>query len=271
MRFYLGIHHGSWLRTVPFPVFVSHVMLREYKNLPRRLPGGIWALDSGAFSEIGKYGHFITSPEQYADAARRYVEQIGGTCAFIAPQDYMCEPTMLARTGLSVEEHQRRTVESVLTLRALDPQLPFAAVLQGDDLPAYVRCVRMFAAAGIDLAAEPVVGLGSVCKRQHTDEIGRIVTTLADEFGINLHGFGVKFQGVAKYGAALASSDSMAWSAEGRHVPGCAHGTRGKNEANCIEYGLAWRDRLMRSITPWHQPGLQLFTPATHNPEERSR
>ncbi len=257
--FYLGIHHGHWLRTVPVPVFVSHVTLAKYKRaLPKRLPGAIWALDSGAFSQIGEYGRWVMTAREYVKAVRRYRDEIGGL-EWAAPMDWMCEPGMLTKTGLSVAEHQHRTIESVLELRSLAADLPFAAVLQGWDLPSYVRCVRMYAEAGIDLAAEPVVGLGSVCRRQGTDEIGRIVTVLADEFNLRLHGFGVKFQGVTKYGSALASSDSMAWSQDGRHTPGCAHGTRGKTEANCIAFGLEWRERLVRSINPWHQPGLAVF------------
>lgn len=118
----------------------------------------------------------------------------------------------------------------------------------------------MNACAGIDLGTEPVVGLGSVCRRQGSDEIGWIVTALADQFGLdNLHGFGVKALGVAKYGAALASSDSMAWSLDGRHVAGCAHGTRGKSEANCIAFGLEWRERLLAQFNPWRQAGLAVL------------
>jgi hypothetical protein len=258
-RFYLGIHHGCWLRTVPVPVFVSHVTLAKYKRaLPKRLPGAIWALDSGAFSQIGEYGRWVMTPGEYVKAVRRYRDEIGGL-QWAAPMDWMCEPRMLAKTGLTVREHQRRTVESVQELRTLDSSLPIAPVVQGWGLRSYIDCVHAYSDAGIDLAAEPIVGLGSVCKRQGADEIGRIVTVLADEFNLKLHGFGVKLQGIAKYGAALASSDSMAWSTAGRHVPGCAHGTRGRNEANCIAFGLEWRERLVRSINPWHQPGLAVF------------
>jgi hypothetical protein len=259
--FYLGIHHPHWLRTVPVPVFVSHVQLRKYKRtLPKRLPGAVWALDSGAFSEIAEYGQFVTTAAEYVAWVRRYRDEIGGL-AWAAPMDWMCEPQMLAKTGLTIAEHQHRTVASVLELRRLAPDLPFAPVIQGWDLPSYVNCVRLYAEHGIDLATEPVVGLGSVCRRQGSDEIGRIVTTLADQFGLeNLHGFGVKSLGVAKYGAALASSDSMAWSQDGRHVAGCRHGTRGKTEANCIAYGLEWRERMLANLNPWRQTGLAVFT-----------
>jgi len=259
--FYLGIHHGHWLRTIPVPVCVSHSVLREYKRaVPARQPGGSWILDSGAFSEIAAHGRWTTTPQRFAADSRRYYEQVGGRCDFVAPMDWMCEPKMVAKTGLSVREHQYRTVESVLELRSLAPDLPIAPVIQGWDLDSYIECVGLYAEAGIDLKAEPAVGLGSVCKRQHTEEIGRIVTVLADQFGIeSLHGFGVKSQGIAKYGAVLASSDSLAWSYDGRKTPGCAHGTRGKTEANCIEFGLEWRARTLSKLNPWHQPGLAVF------------
>jgi hypothetical protein len=114
MRFYLGIHHPHWLRSVPVPVFVSHAALSRYKRaLPRRLDGAIWALDSGAFSEIDKYGRWVTTPEAYIMAVRRYRDEIGGL-AWAAPMDWMCEPFMVAKTGLTVRVHQRRTVDSVL-------------------------------------------------------------------------------------------------------------------------------------------------------------
>jgi hypothetical protein len=253
--FYLGTHMPSWLATVPVPLFVSHVRLRDRKTLPKRLPGAIWALDSGAFSEIGKFGQWMTEAEEYVAAVRRYRDEIGGL-AWAAPMDWMCEPKMLAKSGLPIEEHQARTVDSILELRAMAPDLPFIPVLQGWDLASYLRCVEMYAEQGVDLKAEPVVGLGSVCKRQGTDEIGRIVSVLADEHGLNLHGFGVKKQGVSLYGSALTSSDSMAWSTAGRYEPPCVHGSDAVNEANCLPYALAYREDVLASINSWRQPML---------------
>jgi hypothetical protein len=45
----------------------------------------------------------------------------------------MCEPVMLARTGLSIREHQER-----IRLRELAPDVPFAPVLRGWRLADYV-------------------------------------------------------------------------------------------------------------------------------------
>ena len=50
------------------------------------------------------------------------------TLDFVSPQDWMCEPWMVAKTGLSVEEHQERTVENFVRLRELAPEVPFTAV-----------------------------------------------------------------------------------------------------------------------------------------------
>lgn len=168
-----------------------------------------------------------------------------------APQDWMCEPVMVERTGLSVREHQERTVASVVELRRLAPDLPIIPVLQGWKSADYQRCIRLYDQAGINLRAEPVVGLGSVCRRQSTDEIGTIVQTLAGR-GLRLHGFGVKTEGVKRYGKYLTSADSLAWSFRGRYVRPCAHPRPGRrlprSESNCCRFALSWRDALIDLI-----------------------
>jgi hypothetical protein len=104
-----------------------------------------------------------------------------------------------------------------------------------------------YAAAGVDLQALPLVGLGSVCRRQHTGEISRITATLA-ALGIRLHGFGIKRRGLADYADSLRSADSLAWSYAARRrppLPGC---TAHRNCANCARYALAWRQRLAAGL-----------------------
>jgi hypothetical protein len=61
---------------------------------------------------------------------RRAAEDVG-LLAYVAPMDWMCEPLVLAKTGLSVAEHQRRTVRNYIVLRGLAPDLHFMPVLQG--------------------------------------------------------------------------------------------------------------------------------------------
>ena len=230
--FYLGTHEPSWFERTDVPLFVSHRRLTRYRRtLPRAI--GRWALDSGGFTELSMHGVWHTSPTVYATAVRRYRDEIGGL-DWAAPQDWMCEPFMVAKTGLTVAGHQARTIASVLELRALAPDLPWVPVLQGWALDDYRRCIDLYTDAGIDLTIEPTVGLGSVCRRQSTTEIYDICAALAAE-GIRLHG------------RHLCSADSMAWSYNARRHPALA-GHRHRSCANCIIWALRWRDRVLRNL-----------------------
>jgi hypothetical protein len=178
-------------------------------------------------------------------AVRRYRDEVGGL-AWAAPQDWMCEPAVIARTGLTVRDHQERTVANFAELRTLAPDLPFVPVLQGWTLPDYYRCVDLYVRTRIDLLAAPVVGLGSVCRRQATGEIEDIARALAG-LGLRLHGFGVKTAGLARYAEHMVSADSLAWSYEARRsapLAGCTH----RNCANCLLFALRWRDRVLARL-----------------------
>ena len=260
-RFWLGSHQPGWLARAGVPLFVSDVRLRVYQRLP--VAAAPWALDSGGFTELQRFGRWTTGPAEYADRVRRYRDVIG-QLAWAAPQDWMCEPIVInggpagrlrfAGTHLSVAEHQRRTVASYLKLRGIAPDLPFIPVLQGYTCEEYQRCADLYAAAGIDLTAQPLVGLGSVCRRQATAEAHQIITALHARGITRLHGFGVKILGLARYGHLLTSADSMAWSEDARrrarpmpgcppHRPGCPPRCRAHhaNCANCLRYALHWR------------------------------
>jgi hypothetical protein len=242
--FWLGAHQPAWLAQTTVPLFVSHRRLAGYRTLPRAL--GPWALDSGAFSEIAQHGRFTTTPAAYAAAVDRYAGEVGGM-AWAAIQDWMREPFMVNRTGRTVAEHQARTVGSYLDLMDRAPHLPWVPVLQGFTVAEYLACIDRYAAAGVDLTVLPLVGLGSVCRRQATTEIAGVVTELSIT-GLRLHGFGVKTGGLDRYGHLLASADSMAWSFTARREPalaGCAHA----NCANCLRYALAWRSTVTRRHT----------------------
>lgn len=244
MRFWLGTHCVNWLWTTDVDLFVSHRRLRRRKS-PFPEATCDWGLDSGGFTELSMKGRWETTPAEYVDGVYRYVEELG-RLAWAAPQDWMCEPWIVDNTGLTVEEHQHRTVESVLHLRQMAPDLPFIPVLQGWTRGGYERCLTLYETAGIDLTTEPVVGVGSVCRRQATGEIEALVVWL-NSLGLNLHGFGVKTSGLGSYGWALTSADSMAWSYTARRddpLPGCTHASC----ANCLTYALRWRQRVLRRL-----------------------
>ncbi|WP_229069004.1 hypothetical protein [Actinoplanes sp. DH11] len=260
--FYLGTHQPHWLAALGVPLFVSDRRLRRYRRLP--VAAAPWALDSGGFTELSQYGTWDTGPAPavYANRVRRYRDEIGHL-AWAAPQDWMCEPAILAKTGLTVAEHQDRTITNYERLRDLAPDLPFVPVVQGWTPGDYLRCVDRYQRAGIDLTRMPLVGVGSVCRRQSTVQVGDILTALHQAGLTRLHGFGFKTLGLARHGHLLASADSMAWSAQARRepaLPGC-HGHR--NCANCARYALAWRTRLITKVAAAsRQPALFDIGPA---------
>jgi hypothetical protein len=244
-RFYLGAHMPHWLSFVDVPLFVSRTRLyrRAFRQLPRAI--GRWAMDSGGFTEVTSKGGWTISTTEYAAQVRQARDDIGGL-DWAAPMDWMCEPQAIRATGLSVREHLERTVANGLELRRLAPDLPFIYVLQGWKLSDYHLCVRMYEQAGVDLTAEAVVGVGSVCRRQSTDEIGEIMGELSS-LGLKLHGFGVKTKGLAKYAEHLTSADSLAWSTRGRNAGPCSH-TGAVTEANCPTFALGWRRRILETL-----------------------
>jgi hypothetical protein len=260
VRFYLGTHEASWLaRLTDVPLFVSH--RRIAPRYVHRLPVATtdWALDSGGFTELSMFGAWRTPPAEYVRWVRRYRDEIG-RLQWASPQDWMCEPFITAKTGLSVAEHQSRTVENYLRLRDLAPDLPFVPVLQGWDLDDYHRCIDLYEARGVDLGAEGTVGVGSVCRRQGQASIAVIFESL-EARGLRLHGFGVKTEGLQLSARHLESADSMAWSyrarmaaRDGDGFPGCTHSSC----ANCIRFAQRWRSRLLDSLA-YEQTTLPMF------------
>ncbi|GII25343.1 deazapurine DNA modification protein DpdA family protein [Planosporangium mesophilum] len=256
--FYLGTHQPGWLAAATVPLFVSDRRLRGYRHLPRA--SAAWALDSGGFTELATHGSWSHGPTpcQYVARIRRYRDEIG-RLTWAAPQDWMCEPWIVAKTGLSVAEHQRRTVANYQQLHDLAPDLPIVPVLQGWTVADYLRCADRYISAGVDLTAAPLVGLGTVCRRQSTADAGRIIGALHAAGIRRLHGFGFKVLGLRRYSHLLASADSMAWSVEARRsapLPGC---TRHINCANCPRYAYRWRDQVLAAIATPAAEQLALF------------
>jgi len=243
MIFYLGTHQPGWLNHVVVPLFVSRVRLLRYKTFPRA--AGPWALDSGAFSEIDKHGRWTVSAEQYAEEVQRWQKEIG-RMQWASVQDWMCETVMLEKTGLTVRDHQERTLVSYVHLRELAPSVPWVPVLQGFAHREYIDHLRQYEAAGIDLRSLPLVGVGSLCRRQATAAAGRIIFDLACH-GLRLHGFGFKTDGLRLVGDVMESADSMAWSKQARKrppLPECVG--RHKSCANCLRYAMRWRENVIR-------------------------
>ena len=247
MRFFLGTHHPNHLwdpAATGVDLFVSHGQLRRYKSFKRAVTS--WACDSRGFTELSQHGRWTITAKEYAAALARYRDEIG-ELAWASPQDWMCEPFITAKTGLKVADHQRRTVDNFFELRALGA--PVIPVLQGWSRGQYFDCLELYDRAGINLRAEPVVGVGSVCRRQNTMSAAWLMRDLADE-GLRIHGFGFKKTGLRACHDALWSADSMAWSFHARREPPRQE-CRGKHKncANCLTFALEWREELLGSLT----------------------
>lgn len=235
--FYLGVHRPKWCEASAIPLMISRNTLARMKNIP--VSSCDLFLDSGGFTEVSLYGRWRCDARSFACEMRMYSDVLGREhVKHISPQDWMCEPFVLNKTGLSVEDHQRLTVDNYIELRSIAPDLPFVPVLQGWDIADYDAHVEMYARAGIDLQDYDLVGVGSVCRRQKMQSAAAIIGMLSS-YGLSLHGFGFKVTGLGYASAGLASADSMAWSYGARYnppLPGCAH----RNCANCWKYAEQW-------------------------------
>jgi hypothetical protein len=218
------------------PALVLRRLLRRTNSL--HLAAAPWVLDSGGFTEIKMHGVWTVPSWLYAFEIEHWARAIG-RLEWAAPQDWMCEPEILARTGLTVIEHQSRTIRSVIALRSM-AQTRVIPVLQGWTADDYERHVDDYARAGIDCSSEPVVGVGSICRRQGTRFAAQLMERLASR-GIRIHGFGVKSGAAIE---SLHSADSLAWSYQARRqkllMPGCIGHI---NCANCVRFALDWRER----------------------------
>lgn len=188
--------------------FISVSRLKQRKS-PFRVKR--WIMDSGAFTTIDQYGGFPEPPYRYAEQVIRW--HTNGELVAAVSQDYMCEPHMLARTGLSVADHQRLTIERYDQLRACVPgHIHIMPVLQGYELHDYVSHIHQY---GDRLTSGLYVGVGSVCKR-NTD-VGAIEAVLHAVKGtrpdLRIHTFGLKTTALESglVRDLLHSADSMAW------------------------------------------------------------
>lgn len=208
MRFFVGVHQpcDAYRHDA---VMVSVNRLRDRKSA---FAVNDWLLDSGAFSELRQHGGYRDPPEVYAAQVRRWAGN--GRLLAAVSQDYMCEPVMLERTGLTIAEHQRLTIERYDALMACDlGGVYLMPVLQGYAPADYVDHIRQY---GARLAHGAWVGVGSVCKRNGNaaaiEEVLLAIKRARPD--LRAHGFGVKITALASglVRQLLHSADSMAWS-----------------------------------------------------------
>lgn len=212
--FFTGMHHPSDAGKVP----AACVSANRLKGRKSGFPVRRWILDSGAFTKIKTHGGYPEPVEEYARLIRRFAKN-GRLLAAVA-QDYMCETIMLERTGLTVAEHQRLTIERYDALFSCDVGgVYIMPVLQGYQPEEYVSHLRQY---GKRLGWRAWVGVGSICKRNsNPDSILAVLSAIKKERpDLRLHAFGIKVTALLWQSIRdlLFSADSMAWSFAARYA-----------------------------------------------------
>lgn len=172
---------------------------------------GAWILDSGAFTKISSLGEYPHAVEWHYRQICRW-SRCGNLLIAVA-EDYMCEPVVLARTGLTVQRHQELSLERYDKLIGLAPPVPIMPVVQGYRVDEYILHLQMY---GNRLLPGQWVGVGSVCRRNGSPlEVLAILKTIKlIRPDLRLHGFGLKQLALENQDvrSLLYSCDSMAWS-----------------------------------------------------------
>lgn len=207
MQFFVGLDHPYDAQFFKRAFISVHALKRRKGDFQ----ANDWILDSGAFSTIKLHGGYPDPPENYAQQIIRW-SRCGNLLAAVS-QDYMCEPVMLARTGLTVRDHQRLTIERYDRLVACNTGVYIMPVLQGYEPEEYVDHIRQY---GDRLKPGMWVGVGSVCKRnaQPCLVFEVLAAVKLERPDLDLHGFGLK-KTALQHGAIrglLCTGDSMSWS-----------------------------------------------------------
>lgn len=211
MKFYTGLHQPSDAKHFD-AAFISVNRLRgQYGRKSPFAVGGEWIMDSGAFTELSQHGHYRHSVDDYAGQIKRW--RTNGHMVAAVAQDWMCEAFIIAKTGLTVAEHQRLTIERYDALLACDVGVYVLPVLQGYAPEDYASHCAQY---GSRLAPGAWVGVGSICKRNGDPNAIAAVLLAIHRVrpDLRLHGFGLKTTALASglIQELLFSADSMAWS-----------------------------------------------------------
>lgn len=260
-EFFIGLHQPSDAHRFECACICIRRLWKRKKPLgPVRV-----LVDSGAFMELLLHGEYRESARAYAiELHRLYSCGVVNIVAAVS-QDFMCEDFMLARTAATntalaslrrlgpapksalVALHQKWTIERYDALRiALDDLFPAGVpfsvmpVLQGYAPADYLRHVKEY---GTRLKRGMWVGVGSVCKRNSTPDAIADVLRRLSQFGLRLHGFGVKITSLLhpEVCALLDTSDSMAWSYAARK--------QGRNPNSWLE-AMRFAKRIAVAILP---------------------
>lgn len=224
MQFYVGLHQPSDAQRFDrCMISIGRLVERNADGTIQRRPDGTLRarlapipckhvmIDPQAFRILELFGRYPDPVATYAELLRHIVTLCGVDSA--TAEDYMCEPFMLERTGLTVAMHQRLTIERYDELLRHRPPCYILPVLQGYTPQEYSAHLAQY---GARLTYGAWVGVGSVCKRNGDPGAIRDVLYTIKRLrpDLRLHGFGLKATalGSAIVRDLLHTADSMAWS-----------------------------------------------------------
>lgn len=230
LKFWVGVHHPHNAGKVR-RAFISRNALKRRKG---PFPVWLWIMDSAGFVTIKLHGGYPEEPEIYAAEIKRW--STNGRLIAAVTQDYMCEPEMLAITGMTVREHQRLTIERYDALLRCDRGgVYLMPVLQGYEPDEYVQHLKDY---GDRIAPGAWVGVGSVCKRNgNPAKVAAVLLAIKKARpDLRLHGFGIKKTALESglVRSLLRTADSMAWSLAAR-----LEGRDGNDIGEAIAYAAA--------------------------------
>lgn len=229
MTFFTGMHHPNDADKVPAAFISVNAVYKRKSAFPAKRA----VLDCAGFSKIKMHGGYPEPVEDYAAQIRKVRGWLGRRLLAAVSEDYMCEPEMLAKTGLSIEDHQRLTIERYDALLLCDTSgVRIMPVLQGYSPDSYVEHIRQY---GKRLVQRMWVGVGSICKRNaNYRSIEAVLRAIKKERpDLRLHAFGVKITALASQLVRdlIFSADSMAWSFGARYA-----GRDGNDPAEAVRY-----------------------------------
>lgn len=205
-----------WKRQVGFPV--------------RR-----WVMDSGGYTALRRDGDYRPSVE-YAALIRRFAAN--GALLAAVSQDYMCEPELLEKTGRSVAQNQRDTIDRYDELLTHDcGGVRIMPVLQGHTAADCINHLRQY---GSRLLQRAWVGVGSIAKGNPNPDVSKpaaveaiLLAIRAERPDLRLHGFGLRLSALRLQLVRdlLFSADSMAW-----HYEAWRLGRPGHNMDDAVEF-----------------------------------
>lgn len=248
MKFYVGVSSTSHIKYVPYRFLFSVSRLLDRKSKINTF-GKEWILDSGGFTQLLLNGKYTFTIEDYIEIVKLQEPNI-----FVS-MDWMCEPWILKKTCKTIKDHLTFTVNNHIKIKELyNGSSKLMGVVQGYNKDDYLTHVDMLKEHGL---IEEYMGIGTLCRRQSTDDILNIPFLIKRNLPewVKLHGFGVKTLALKKCGIynLLYSSDSESWSFLARKLQKrvvneigickCDNSickSKAKNCANCGRYMRYW-------------------------------